>query len=147
MYNMSGAFTMIYYYVPEDLDDQDILNGFAVPKSSDVTLGDIRASFPLEGQYHFRFKHLYQKNPVWMDINNDSCKVPIFNGKIIAKATRISWESQKKASAQPAATEPPAPTVQPSSPKQVPPPAQSMNIFGSDTHKPPEAQYDLLFHA
>jgi hypothetical protein len=138
MANMSGTFTLIYYYVPEDGDDQDILNGFAVPKSSDITLGDVRASFPLEGQYHFRFKHMYQKVAVWMDINNDTCKVPVFNGKIIAKATRISWDSQKTAA------------VQPEQPVAPPPPQSSMNIFAH--HEPEQApkadtQYDLLFHS
>jgi len=135
---MSGAFTLIFYYVPEDGDDQDILNGFAVPKSSDITLGDVRASFPLEGQYHFRFKHMYQKVAVWMDINNDSCKVPVFNGKIIAKATRISWDSLKKAAAQ---QELPV----------APPPTQpSMNIFAhheAEQAAKQETGYDLLFHS
>ena len=146
MANMSGAFTLIYYYVPEDGDDQEILNGFAVPKSADVTLGDIRANFPLEGQYHFRFKHLYQKVTVWMDINNDTCKVPVFNGKIIAKATRISWDSQKKAVTSP-----------PEQPVAAPQPQSSMNIFAHHETEPPsttpippakpEAQFDLLFHS
>jgi hypothetical protein len=57
----------------------------------DVKLSDIRNMFPLEGEYIFRFKNKIGGSIVWMDVFEDS-KLPMFNGKIFIKATRISWE-------------------------------------------------------
>ena len=60
----------------------------------EVQISDIRAMFPLEGEYIFRFKYKYNNTILWMDLPNDSAKIPIFNGKIFVKATRISWDSK-----------------------------------------------------
>ncbi len=41
-------FTLVYYYVPEDLDDLAMPNAFAVPKALEaITLQDIESLFPL----------------------------------------------------------------------------------------------------
>ncbi len=58
----------------------------------DVKMSDIQKNFPLEGEYIFRFKGKVANNNVWLDIKQDA-KIPLHNGKIIMKATRISWES------------------------------------------------------
>ena len=52
--------------------------------------------FPLEGEYIFRFKIKIGNSVVWMDVKEDA-KIPLFNGKIIMKATRVSWESKSYA--------------------------------------------------
>jgi len=41
-------FTLVYYYIPEDLDDLQTPNAFAVNKHfDDITLADIEENFPL----------------------------------------------------------------------------------------------------
>ena len=93
--------SLVYYYVPEDYDDQEVLNAFGVNKGvNEVTLKDIRDNFPMEGNYHFRFKCTVSKIPVWLDVPNERERVPHFNSKIIMKATRISWGEEKAAQVQ-----------------------------------------------
>lgn len=53
-------------------------------------------NFPLEGDYHFRFKYKLNNTIVWIDLNSDDDKLPIFNGRIFIKATRISWTSSNQ---------------------------------------------------
>jgi len=91
---MSKKFCLIYYYVPEDKDDPEFPNAFGVNLSQEeVRLSDIKSMFPLEGEYIFRFKYKLNNATVWMDITDDS-KLPLFNGKIYMKATRICWEKK-----------------------------------------------------
>ena len=88
-------FSLLHYYIPEDKDDLEILNAFAIKKASEeIRLKDIEENFPLEGQYHFRFKYKYMDDYVWMDINNQNCKLPLMNNKIIMKVTRKTWAPQ-----------------------------------------------------
>ena len=64
-------------------------NAFAVPKNvTDITLQDIESLFPLEGDFHFRFKYKYTGQSVWLDLNNKNCKVPKVDNKIIMKVSR-----------------------------------------------------------
>ncbi len=87
-----GEFTLIYYYVPEDLDDMDIFNAFGIRKAiPDLRLADIQSQFPLPGQYQFRFKYKQGTEYVWLDLVNPNCKIPAVDGKVIVKATRKSW--------------------------------------------------------
>merc|ERR1711865_289242 len=88
--NMSGkGFTLVFYYVPEDKDELNMPNAFAVQKDqSEITLSDIEELFPLDGEFFFRFKYKYNNQSVWLDLNNRNCKVPKCDGKIIMKVTR-----------------------------------------------------------
>ena len=53
---MAKAFSLVFYHVPEDGDDLQIPNAFAVPKDvKKITLKDIKTLFPLEGEFVFRF--------------------------------------------------------------------------------------------
>jgi len=81
-------------------------------------------AFPLPGQYFFRFKQTYGKGygklqaasefqpsftvlfAVWLDQNTASAKAPLYSGKIIIKASRLSFEGGpiKAASPQAAAS-------------------------------------------
>ena len=64
-------------------------NAFAIPKlADDITLTDIEKLFPLEGEFHFRFKYKYNQQSVWLDLNNKQCKVPKCDTKVIMKVTR-----------------------------------------------------------
>ncbi|EAS06970.3 hypothetical protein TTHERM_00977730 (macronuclear) [Tetrahymena thermophila SB210] len=86
------AFTMVFYIVPEDQDDIEQPNAFGIHKNQeDIKPSDIADSFPLPGEYIFRYRYKFQNNIVWMDINSNSNKIPLFNGKIYIKATRVSW--------------------------------------------------------
>ena len=92
---MAKAFTLIFYVIPEDLDDLQIPNAFAVPKNiSEITLDDVESFFPLEGKFQFRFQYQHEDSVVWLDLNNKKVKVPQFNGKIIMKVTRKTKKSK-----------------------------------------------------
>ena len=87
-------YTLILYYIPEDKDDLEIPNAFAIKKPlSEVRMNDIRSCFPIEGDYHFRFKYKLNNQIVWMDISNPNNKLPIFENTIFIKATRKSWKT------------------------------------------------------
>lgn len=82
-------FTLVYYYIPEDFDDPQMPNAFAVQKQSDqITLTDIESTFPLPGDYIFRFRYKYANQNVWMDLANKKCKVPKADNRIFLKVTR-----------------------------------------------------------
>lgn len=57
----------------------------------DIKLKDLKAAFPLDGEYHFRFKYKLNGQIVFMDLPSESSGLPLFDGKIFMKATRISW--------------------------------------------------------
>ena len=64
---MAKAFTLVFYIIPEDLDDLTIPNAFAIPKeSSEITIADIESFFPLEGKFQFRFQYLHGDQVVWL---------------------------------------------------------------------------------
>ncbi|RQM13985.1 hypothetical protein DD237_005054 [Peronospora effusa] len=64
---------MLNYFVPEDGDSSDHLN----------------VSFPLPGNFHFRFKTAFEGTYVWLDVVNDTDPVPDFDGLIICKISRV----------------------------------------------------------
>ena len=96
---MSGKpFCLVMYFIPEDKDDQKILNAFAIPKyQGEVTLSDIEEMFPLEGEYIFRFKYSHEGEVVFLDITNKTAKVPLYNKNIVMKVTRKQSKEEAKA--------------------------------------------------
>jgi len=92
MSKAGSKFCLVYYYVPEDKDDPEFPNAFGLNTAiEDVRIPEIRRHFPLEGEYIFRFKVKVANSNVWMDVKEDG-KIPLFNGRITMKATRVSWE-------------------------------------------------------
>eukprot|EP00929_Paragymnodinium_shiwhaense_P016423 TRINITY_DN124753_c0_g1_i1.p1 TRINITY_DN124753_c0_g1~~TRINITY_DN124753_c0_g1_i1.p1 ORF type:complete len:193 (+),score=48.07 TRINITY_DN124753_c0_g1_i1:94-672(+) len=92
---MSSKPVLVLYHVPSDQDEADIPNAFPVLAKGHegVKLQDVRAKFPLPGTYHFRFKMKWGESAgVWMDVTNEDSPVPMWNGQVIAKVTRISWD-------------------------------------------------------
>lgn len=76
---MSRNLTLIYYHIPEDQETPDEPNAFAIPKPVDsLRLADIRSNFPVEGDYHFRFRHVVHGNAVWLDVSNEEAKIPMY---------------------------------------------------------------------
>jgi len=61
----------------------------------EIKVSNIKSNFPLEGDYHFRFKCKYNNSIVWLDVENEDSKLPLFNGRLFTKATRISWNIRK----------------------------------------------------
>ena len=59
---------------------------------------DIEENFPLPGKYKFRFKFEFMNKNVWIDFNNPNTVLPLFEGKIIMKVTRINWGEESKPS-------------------------------------------------
>ena len=89
--------SLIYYYIPEDREDQEKLNAFVIYKDIEtIKISDVRENFPLPGQYYFRFKFKFDNKNVWIDFNNEEAKLPRYENKIIIKATRISWDDDKE---------------------------------------------------
>lgn len=97
----------IRYFLPEDGDDELHPNVFLAPRprqpNQPPLLKDIKASFPLPGTFHFRFKssllpgaEQYSKNgmAVWMDCVDDHRPVPVWKNSIIAKVSRISMDEE-----------------------------------------------------
>jgi hypothetical protein len=84
--------SVIYYYIPEDKEEPDKLNAFVISKDIDlIKIDDVKENFPLPGDYYFRFKFKFQNKNVWIDFNNPDAVLPRFEGKVIMKVTRISW--------------------------------------------------------
>lgn len=97
--------TIIQYYIPEDNEDPEKMNAFLVYKELDsLRIGDIKENFPIPGEYYFRFKFKFQNKNVWIDFSNQEATLPKFEGKIIMKVSRMSWEgtdySEKNKSAE-----------------------------------------------
>mmetsp|Transcript_90700 Transcript_90700/g.171057 ORF Transcript_90700/g.171057 Transcript_90700/m.171057 type:complete len:181 (-) Transcript_90700:53-595(-) len=124
---------LIFYHIPADGDEAEPPNAFPVLKAGTaVKLQDIRAKFPLQGTYHFRFKMKFgETSSVWMDVTNEDSQVPMYDGKIIAKVTRVSWNSEAENGAK-AADGVPKPAVQNSKATQPPPPSDGL-LFDDDT--------------
>lgn len=82
----------IRYFIPEDGDDPQHPNVFKLPDNNkqSLVLSDIIRSFPIPGEYHFRFLKDLGKLTVWMDVVEPQAVVPTFQGQIFIKATRIN---------------------------------------------------------
>lgn len=89
--------TLVCYHIPSDKDEVDHPNAFTIRKSpEDITLRDIRSTFPLPGDYHFRFKVKLESGSYWMDFTDDNEFVPVYAPRrILIKALRISWTKQR----------------------------------------------------
>uniref|UniRef100_A0A7S4Q5L5 DIX domain-containing protein n=1 Tax=Alexandrium monilatum TaxID=311494 RepID=A0A7S4Q5L5_9DINO len=121
---------LIYYHIPEDKDEADVPNAFPVLKAGgEIRLQDIRAKFPLPGKYHFRFKMRLGDTAaaLWMDVTNEDSQVPLFDGKIVAKVTRLSWGQVANSPAPPPAPARSAPAA----------PAAPAELLGFDSQPPP----------
>ena len=83
--------TFVYYFIPEDNENENKMNIF-----KDVKIQDIKDNFPLPGEYYFRFKFEFMDKNVWIDFNNPSGALPKYDGKIIMKVSRLSWENKNE---------------------------------------------------
>ena len=85
----------VKYFVPEDGDDHKHPNVFKVhgcASISALTLGLLKKSFPVEGNYHFRFLTSVPgaNAKVWLDVMDDTAALPQAEGnEIFAKVSRI----------------------------------------------------------
>ena len=62
----------------------------------ELRMPHIKSNFPLEGDYHFRFKCKINNSTVWLDLESEDSKLPLYNGRVFVKATRISWNLNGK---------------------------------------------------
>ncbi len=87
--------TYVCYHLPSDRDEAEHPNAYSVPKQGeDITLRDIKDSFPLPGDYHFRFKVRLDSGFYWLDCTDDAANVPVFAPRrIVAKVLRLSWQN------------------------------------------------------
>ena len=69
---MADQYSLVYYFVPEDHEDESLLNNFGIPKpQKQLLLVDIQQCFPLKGEYIFRFKSKFKKETIFIDIIED----------------------------------------------------------------------------
>ncbi|CAE6925523.1 unnamed protein product [Symbiodinium natans] len=137
-------------------------NAFPVLKpDGHILLQDVRSKFPLPGTYHFRFKMRWGPDPVhvaWMDVTNEAAQVPMFDGRVVAKVTRVSWESKTDDAAvngtgKAQVPKPPpdvlsfdSPVVAPSPPPSAPSAAPAGYASGAPPQAPkPKDDFDMLF--
>ena len=73
------------------------MNIFIIYKNyKDIRLKDIKENFPLPGNYYFRFKFEFMEKSVWIDFNNPVGALPKYDGKIIMKVTRLSFDNKNQ---------------------------------------------------
>ncbi|CAH0484283.1 unnamed protein product [Peronospora farinosa] len=87
---------MLNYFVPEDGDSSDHLNVVPLPRVDLLRLQHIKKSFPLPGNFHFRFKTAFEGTYVWLDVVNDTDPVPDFDGLIICKISRVQSKNSMR---------------------------------------------------
>ena len=85
---------MIKYIICEDGDDEFHPNAFNVSGHSSPTLGIIKKSFPVPGDYHFRFLTTLGHSKVWIDILDNTASVPFHDGSIFMKVSRLGKHNQ-----------------------------------------------------
>ena len=73
------------------------MNIFIIYKNyKEIRLQDIKENFPLPGDYYFRFKFEFMEKSVWIDFNNPVGALPRYDGKIIMKVTRLSFDNKNQ---------------------------------------------------
>mgnify|MGYP003563776329 CR=1 FL=1 len=84
---------MIHYLLQDEAKKELNLYPFTAMESDILTVSDIRKSFPVEGNFHFRFRTTVQDNKgsatVWLDIADDTAPVPTYQGQIFIKALQL----------------------------------------------------------
>ncbi|KAG7390153.1 hypothetical protein PHYPSEUDO_008607 [Phytophthora pseudosyringae] len=100
---------MLNYFVPEDGDSSDHLNVVPLPRVDQLRLQHVKKSFPLPGDFHFRFKTAFEGTYVWLDVVGDADPVPDFNGLVVCKISRVQRVSSTRAAER---TEPPKAQVE-----------------------------------
>lgn len=96
----------VYYFCPEDGDDEAHPNVYALPANAEVDLGLIQRTFPLaehQGEtFVFRFKFPFKKRYVWLDLSSPDEPLPLYNGKLVMKVSRVvTGESTASVTEQP----------------------------------------------
>lgn len=99
---------MLKYVIPADGDEMDHPNvcylsnpssqveNNSNDNSDSFSLLDIKNQFPLPGLYQFRFKKkLSDSKTVWLDVHEDDALVPLYEGSIQAKITRLCLQPQE----------------------------------------------------
>ena len=82
--------TLVHYVIPEDGDDFEHPNVFAVQIGlKRLAIKDVVDKFPLPGEYHFRFKSTFKKTFVWEDAVDFSAPVPTYQGQVSLKVSRL----------------------------------------------------------
>lgn len=89
---MSKNSMFIKYFIPEDGDDQQHPNVFRLSTTNNESIPsllEIKKKFPVPGEYHFRFLTTVGKYTVWLDMVEPSGAVPVYQGTIFTKVTRV----------------------------------------------------------
>ena len=106
------------------------------PSEQELTVGDIKSSFPCPGNYYLRFKTILQDQVpamcVWLDGLDDFAPVPTFKDQIIVKALPVPPFDSKRLQKPPRKLYKESREV-PFSPPQAPR-KQSDFLFADDAH-------------
>lgn len=82
----------VKYFIPEDGDEQAHPNVFRL-EATQPTLTEIKNAFPVPGSYHFRFLKNIGSHIVWLDVIDDGSALPVFQGSLFMKVSRIANSS------------------------------------------------------
>ncbi|CAE7218773.1 GAK [Symbiodinium natans] len=112
---------LVSYEVQNDEKDREMaLYVMPLGGAVSVTVAMVRASFPLPGNYHLRFKAPTADGSfggwVWVDLASDQDLVPVFNGGIAVKALRLPADGSPSRAPSQASRSRPATSVQGASP-------------------------------
>lgn len=82
---------IVRYIVPEDGDDFSHPNVFEFFPKNNPMLTEFKKAFPFPGNYHFRFLTVIDSvnSHVWLDVVNDNIELPLLNGGLFVKASRL----------------------------------------------------------
>ncbi len=91
--------------MPEDKDDPEYPNMFLVG-GAQPSLEEVLQAFPLPGEYIFRFRARRGKEVFWEDVRPGQ-PLPLFEGRLVAKVTRLQW-GQPRQDPRPSPSPPPS---------------------------------------
>ncbi|CAM9102220.1 unnamed protein product, partial [Heterosigma akashiwo] len=71
---------LIRYFIPADGDDPEHPNAFRLNTNGPLRVKDVRENFPIQGNFHFRFKKNFGSSHVWVDAVLPEDPVPRSDG-------------------------------------------------------------------
>ncbi|CAG9328868.1 unnamed protein product [Blepharisma stoltei] len=85
--------SMIHYTLQDEGKKELYLYSTQISQGNEVTVKDVRKSFPVPGRFFFRFRTIIQEeNPpatVWLDLPEDDSPIPTYKGYIYVKALQL----------------------------------------------------------
>ena len=75
---------MLVQYIVQLGDGEQLSGSYSVEKDDNITMTDVRAGFPYDGDFHLRWKAKESGSYVWYDCTDDNTIVPVLSKGFIA---------------------------------------------------------------